>query len=123
MQRMQDRGQRIFLELNMEAHQEADVPSRNVIIQVRGVEKPDEYVVIGGHMDSWDIAEGAIDDGAGAVSSWEAVRLIHKLGLKPRRTIRAVMFVNGQRVSNALILQRRMALAGAVNISPITFWR
>jgi carboxypeptidase Q len=94
LQRMQDRGQKVVVEMMMEAHQEADVPSRNIIITVNGTDKWQEYVVIGGHIDSWDLAEGAMDDGAGAFVSWEAVRIISQLGLRPRRSIRAVMFVN-----------------------------
>jgi len=94
LQRMQDRGQKIVIEMSMEAHQEPDVPSRNLVISLNGSDKSDEFILIGGHIDSWDIAEGAMDDGAGAFCSWEALRIIASLGLRPRRTIRAVMFVN-----------------------------
>ena len=66
----------------------------NVIIELKGTDKADEIVVIGGHADSWDIAEGAIDDGGGVLASWHAVRLLKQLGLRPRRTIRAIAFVN-----------------------------
>ena len=94
MQRMQDRGQPIWVELYMEAHTEPDVQSRNVLIEITGSEFPDEFVTVGGHMDSWDVADGAIDDGGGALASFEAVRLIHLLGLRPKRTVRAIMYVN-----------------------------
>jgi len=70
------------------------VVSANVIGQIRGSDKPDEIVLIGGHLDSWDLAVGAHDDGAGCVQAVEALRLIQACGLKPRRTIRAVMFMN-----------------------------
>ena len=55
---------------------------------------PDEVIVLGGHIDSWDVGQGAMDDGGGVVSAWEALRLIKQLGLKPRRTIRVVAWVN-----------------------------
>ncbi len=71
-----------------------DAESANVIGEIRGSENPDEVVVIGGHLDSWDVGTGAHDDGAGCVISMEALRLIRSLGLKPKRTIRAVMFTN-----------------------------
>ncbi|MBI1849869.1 MAG: M20/M25/M40 family metallo-hydrolase [Planctomycetes bacterium] len=71
-----------------------DVPSANVVAEIVGSEKPDEVVVIGGHLDSWDLGTGAIDDGAGCAIVMEAMRLIHVLDLKPRRTIRAVLFMN-----------------------------
>lgn len=92
--RMQARGQDLMLELYMEAHTLPDQTSRNLIVEIQGTEKPEELVFFGGHMDSWDIADGAMDDGAGAFVSWEVVRIIHSLGLKPKRTIRAVLFVN-----------------------------
>ncbi|XP_024532914.1 carboxypeptidase Q isoform X2 [Selaginella moellendorffii] len=92
--RMQARGQEIVIELYMEAHMLPDKPSRNLIVEIKGAEKPDEVVVFGGHMDSWDIADGAMDDAGGAFVSWEVVRLIHQLKLRPHRTLRAVLFVN-----------------------------
>ena len=64
----------------MEAKQLPDAPSRNVIIEIPGTTKPGEYVVVGGHMDSWDVAEGAMDDGGGAFASWHALRAISMLG-------------------------------------------
>lgn len=71
-----------------------DAESANTIGEIRGSEKPDEVVVIGGHLDSWDVGQGAQDDGAGCAISMEAIRLIRALGLKPKRTIRAVLFTN-----------------------------
>ena len=71
-----------------------DVKSRNVIAEVRGTGLPDEVIVLGGHIDSWDVGQGAMDDGGGVVSAWEALRLIRKLELKPKRTIRVVAWVN-----------------------------
>lgn len=72
----------------------ADAKSYNVVGEIKGSEKPDEIIVVGGHLDSWDLAEGAHDDGAGCVQSIEVLRIMKTLGIKPKRTIRAVMFMN-----------------------------
>jgi carboxypeptidase Q len=99
MHRMQDRGQRIEVHLKMEAQTLPDAQSRNIMAEIRGSEFPDEVVVLGGHIDSWDVGQGAMDDGGGSVAAWEAVRLMKELGLRPRRTVRAVMWTaeeNGQ---------------------------
>ncbi len=69
------------------------VQSANVIGEITGIERPEEVVLIGGHLDSWDAGHGAHDDGAGCVQAIEALRLIKCLGLKPKRTIRAVLFM------------------------------
>jgi Zn-dependent M28 family amino/carboxypeptidase len=71
-----------------------DAASANVIGELRGREQPDEIVVIGGHIDSWDVGQGAHDDGAGAVTMMQALTTLRKLGLVPRRTIRVVLFTN-----------------------------
>jgi hypothetical protein len=71
-----------------------DAPSFNVIGEIRGSEVPNEFIVAGGHLDAWDLGEGAHDDGAGCVHSIEAVRLLKAIGYKPKRTLRAVMFMN-----------------------------
>ncbi|HEY7859809.1 MAG TPA: M20/M25/M40 family metallo-hydrolase [Gemmatimonadaceae bacterium] len=94
LSRIQARGQPIRVTLRMEAHMLPDARSRNVIAEVRGTEHPDEIIVLGGHIDSWDVGQGAMDDGGGSVAAWEALRLIKQLGLKPRRTIRVVLWVN-----------------------------
>ncbi len=94
LQRIQDRGSRLVVRLRMEAQMLPDVESANVIGEIRGRERPDEYVVMGGHSDSWDVGAGATDDGGGCVAAWEALRIINKLGLRPRRTIRVVFWVN-----------------------------
>jgi hypothetical protein len=72
----------------------ADVPSHNVVGEIRGSEFPDEVITVGGHLDSWDLGEGAHDDGAGCVQSIEIIRVLKALGYRPKRTIRAVMFMN-----------------------------
>ena len=71
-----------------------EVLSYNVIGEIKGTEKPDEIIVVGGHLDSWDLGEGAHDDGTGVVQSMEVLRLFKELGIKPKRTIRAVLFMN-----------------------------
>jgi carboxypeptidase Q len=71
-----------------------DTWSFNVIGEIRGYEKPLEFITVGGHLDAWDIGEGAHDDGGGCVQALEMIRLFKKLGIRPKRTIRAVMFMN-----------------------------
>jgi carboxypeptidase Q len=94
LRRFQERGQPVVVTLRMSARALPDAPSRNVVAEVVGRERPDEVVVLGGHIDSWDVGQGAMDDGGGSVAAWEAVRLIKKLGLKPRRTLRVVLWTN-----------------------------
>jgi carboxypeptidase Q len=94
LHRMQDRGEQVVVTLTMGARQLAPVPSRNVVAELVGREKPDEVVVLGGHIDSWDVGQGAMDDGGGSVAAWEAVRLMKDLGLRPRRTVRVVLWTN-----------------------------
>jgi carboxypeptidase Q len=72
----------------------ADVTSYNVIGQIRGSERPNEFIIIGGHLDSWDVGEGAHDDGAGCVQSMEALSNLRKSGWRPRHTLRCVLFMN-----------------------------
>lgn len=71
-----------------------DAPSANVLGQITGSEKPEEIVVVGGHLDCWDKGQGAHDDASGCVQAIEALRLLKELGVRPKRTIRAVMFMN-----------------------------
>jgi len=94
LERMQKRGQNPVVKLYMESAFQPDVESANVMGELVGNELPDEIIAIGGHIDSWDVGTGAHDDGGGCVSTWNAVKLLKDLGLKPRRTIRAVMWVN-----------------------------
>ena len=94
LQRMHDRGTPVRLRLKMEAKLLPDADSFNVIGEIRGRERPEEVVVVGGHFDSWDVGTGATDDGAGCVVTWEALRLMKTLGLRPRRTVRVVLWTN-----------------------------
>lgn len=84
----------VKVSLKMGAKQLPDAPSGNAIAEIVGREKPDEVVVIGGHIDSWDVGDGASDDGAGCMAAMEAATLIRESGLQPRRTIRVVLFTN-----------------------------
>jgi len=94
LQRIADRGARIVVRLKMEAHFEGDVESANVVGEIRGRDQPDEIVVVSGHLDSWDVGAGATDDGGGCVVTWEALRIMKKLNLRPRRTVRVVLWTN-----------------------------
>jgi carboxypeptidase Q len=71
-----------------------DANSRNVIAEIHGSEKPEEIVVFGGHIDSWDVGQGAMDDGGGCIAAWEALRVIKQLGLRPKRTLRVCLWTN-----------------------------
>jgi carboxypeptidase Q len=94
IQRLADRGSRIVVRLKMEAHFDPDAESANVVGEIRGREKPEEIVVVSGHLDSWDVGAGATDDGGGCVVTWEALRIMKKLNLRPRRTVRVVLWTN-----------------------------
>ncbi len=72
----------------------ADEKSYNVIGEIKGAEKPNEIILVGGHLDAWDNGDGAHDDGAGCVQSLEVLRLFKTLGIKPKRTLRCVLFMN-----------------------------
>ncbi|TBW26498.1 M20/M25/M40 family metallo-hydrolase [Gramella sp. KN1008] len=81
-----------YFKLNCEQHE--DVESYNVIGEITGTDYPDEIMVVGGHLDSWDLGDGAHDDGAGVVQSMEVLRLFKETGYKPKRTVRVVLFMN-----------------------------
>ena len=92
--RLSATGERVRVHLTLGAKNLPDVEGANVIGEIVGWEKPDEVVVIGGHLDSWDTGTGAHDDGAGIVEAMETARIVAKLGLRPRRTIRVVLFAS-----------------------------
>lgn len=71
-----------------------DAPSHNVVGQLNGKERPNEFMICGGHLDAWDNGQGAHDDGAGCVQSMEALRILKELGYQPRHSLRAVMYMN-----------------------------
>jgi len=104
MHRLLARGERVRVRLEMGADTLTDAPSHNVIGEIRGRERPEEVVVVGGHIDSWDVGAGAHDDGGGCVIAMESLRLMKQLGLRPRRTVRVVLWTNeenGLRGGNA----------------------
>ncbi len=94
LDRLTAEGVPVKVHLAMEAHMEAPVVSANVMGEIVGSEHPEQVVVLGGHIDSWDVGQGAQDDGSGIMGTLAAVREIQKLGLKPKRTIRVVFWVN-----------------------------
>ncbi len=88
------RAKGVRLHLELECGPAGEAPSSNVVGELRGREKPDEIVLVGGHLDAWDVGQGAVDDGSGCAQSIECVRLLKALGLRPRRTVRVVLFMN-----------------------------
>ncbi|HEY3057105.1 MAG TPA: M20/M25/M40 family metallo-hydrolase [Thermoanaerobaculia bacterium] len=92
--RLLAKGEKVRMHLLLRPRILDDVESANVVAEIRGSERPDEIVLIGAHLDSWDLGTGAIDDGGGVAMVMETMRLIHQVGPVPRRTIRAVLFMN-----------------------------
>ena len=116
LDRLAKRGP-VTVHLDMTEQQLPDADSFNVIGEWPGTERPDEIVVIGGHIDSWDVGQGAHDDGAGICIAMETLRVMKQLGLEPRRTIRAVLFVNeenGTRGAKAYAEQHKDELGKTV---------
>ena len=87
-------GQSVRVRLQMAAVTSGLAPSANVVAELRGREHPEQIVIISGHLDSWDVGQGAHDDGAGVVMAMEALHQLRSLGLRPRRTIRVVLWTN-----------------------------
>jgi len=94
IQRLTNRGIKVRVRIKMEARFDPDVESFNVVGEIRGSEKPEEIVLVGCHFDSWDTGTGASDDGVGCIVGWEAARLMKKLNIRPKRTVRVVLFTN-----------------------------
>ncbi|TYZ08138.1 M20/M25/M40 family metallo-hydrolase [Hymenobacter lutimineralis] len=84
----------LTFELEMSCRELPDVKSYNVVGEIKGSKYPNEIITVGGHLDSWDLAQGAHDDGTGCVQSMEVLRLLKATGLRPERTVRAVLFMN-----------------------------
>jgi carboxypeptidase Q len=117
MRRLLARGERVRVHLLMAADTLPPALSNNVIGEIRGRERPDEVVVVGGHLDSWDVGSGAQDDGGGCIIAMESLRLMKQLGLRPRRTVRVVLWTNeenGVRGGNAYADSLGAAIAGHV---------
>lgn len=87
-------GQQLRVRLKMGARLDGEADSANLLAELRGRERPDEIVVLACHFDSWDVGTGASDDAGGCIAVWEAARLMRVLGLRPRRTVRVVLFTN-----------------------------
>jgi carboxypeptidase Q len=81
-------GETIQINLKMDAARYPDTKSRNVIADITGFSQPEKTVVVSGHIDSWDVGQGAMDDGGGAFISWNALKLLKQLELRSHRTIR-----------------------------------
>ncbi|KAL0883700.1 hypothetical protein ABMA27_015820 [Loxostege sticticalis] len=91
LRRMYSRGEKIVLSLKMFSTYETKV-SRNTLIDYKGTEKPEKLVIVSGHIDSWDVGQGAMDDGGGLFISWAVPVILQRLNLKPRRTIRSIFW-------------------------------
>jgi Zn-dependent M28 family amino/carboxypeptidase len=94
LSRLLNAGGVVRVRMRLSARTLPDAPSGNVLGEIPGTELPDEIVVVGGHLDAWDKGHGAHDNGAGCMQSIEALDLLNRVGFRPRRTIRAVMFMN-----------------------------
>lgn len=94
LHRMQDRGDALRITLYMEAQTLTPSISRNTVAELQGALHPDEVVLVSGHLDSWDVGQGAMDDGGGAFVSWQALSILRQMGLRPKRTIRLVMWTD-----------------------------
>ncbi|XP_021072366.1 carboxypeptidase Q isoform X2 [Mus pahari] len=92
MSRMASRGNKIVIHLEMGAQTYPDTDSFNTVAEITGSMYPEEVVLVSGHLDSWDVGQGALDDGGGAFISWEALSLVKDLGLRPKRTLRLVLW-------------------------------
>ncbi|PKU42142.1 carboxypeptidase q [Limosa lapponica baueri] len=92
MSRMSLRGTKIVVHLKMGAKTYPDSPSFNTVAEIVGSKYPEQIVLVSGHLDSWDVGQGAMDDGGGAFISWEALSIIKDLGLRPKRTLRLVLW-------------------------------
>lgn len=92
LRRMEDRGETIEINLKMQAKTYPETQSRNVIAEITGSNASEKVVVLSGHIDSWDVGQGAMDDGGGSFVSWNAVKLLKQLNIRPRRTIRMIMW-------------------------------
>ncbi|XP_053975914.1 carboxypeptidase Q-like [Hylaeus volcanicus] len=92
LKRLSDNGETIQINLKMQAKNLPSKISRNIVAEIVGSTMPEKVVVVSGHIDSWDVGQGAMDDGGGAFISWQALKLLKKLNYRPRRTIRMIMW-------------------------------
>jgi hypothetical protein len=94
LNRTLEREGRVVVSMELFCRVLPDVLSYNVIGEIRGLEKPQDILLVGGHLDSWDVGHGAHDDGAGVVQSMDVLRLFRRMGYRPKHTIRCVLFMN-----------------------------
>ena len=99
----------LTVEMNIHSQWFADAPSHNVFGELRGSEFPEKIIVVGGHLDSWDIAPGAHDDGSGCVQSIEVLRLLKAVGYTPRHTLRVVLFTSEENSLNGATVYSSVA--------------
>ncbi len=117
LDRLYSRKKQIRVRLKMGAHSKGMAPSHNVLGELRGSTHPEQIVVIGGHLDSWDVGQGAHDDGTGVVIAMEALSVLRRLGLRPKRTIRVVLYTNeenGMAGAKAYVKQHAAEMANHV---------
>jgi carboxypeptidase Q len=114
IRRRQGTDEQVEIELYMEAHSAGTIVTHNVVGELRGTEKPEEIVLIGAHLDSWDVGQGAHDDGQGCMVAWETLRLCKQLNITTRRTLRCVLFADEEhRQSGARAYQLDNAAVGS----------
>lgn len=89
--RMSDRGEKIVVRIKMQSTFDTKT-SRNTLIDIKGSEHPEKLVIVSGHIDSWDVGQGAMDDGGGLFISWAAPIILHRLNLRPKRTLRSIFW-------------------------------
>ena len=94
LERLHDTGHNPVIRLYMEAQTMPDAESYNVMSEITGTESPKDIIAMGGHSDSWDVGTGAHDDGGGMIATWQALKILKSIGIQPKKTIRAVMWVN-----------------------------
>jgi carboxypeptidase Q len=115
--RLTESGRKVRVRLALSGQTLPEAESANVVAEIRGRERPDEIVLIGAHLDSWDVGTGASDDAVGCIVTWEALRLMKALGIRPRRTVRVVLWENeehGLRGANAYAERYRAQAASHV---------
>lgn len=92
LRRMYDRGEKIEVHIQMSAKTHDDKISRNTLVDFKGTEQPEKLVIVSGHIDSWDVGQGAMDDGGGVFISWAVPVILQRLNLRPKRTVRSIFW-------------------------------
>ncbi len=92
--RLSNYNEKIIINMKMNAKRVADRWSKNIVGEIIGSKYPEQTIIVGGHIDSWDIGQGAHDNGGACIAAWEVLRILKKLNLKPKRTIRCVLWTN-----------------------------